>query len=246
MTNSSDSILVPKVARNDTVPDTVSLGVEESYEWARLYFEEMQYGAARAMVWPYTRHLSSGGVDVMVGMTNCLAVIDWATQEYGRATRTLASVSPLVTTLSDRMLQGKYFNSYAMCEAAAGRFDAAFGYYRDSLECYTLAGARRYADDVDNNIAALLIRMGEPGAADRHITKALQSCDDPLTLAQILDTRAKQELAFGHFDEAKQLAADALSILCGLKGVETYIVGVARTLDDIRTAEVAQTEKTFA
>lgn len=249
MRESSETNLLANSARKDTVPDTLTLGVDGSYDLALRFWREAKYGAARAMVWPFTRPKNAHSVDVVVCMTNFLAIIDWSEQEYDRATRTLASVSGLVATLDDRVLQGKYFGSCAMCEQQAGRFGAAFGYLRDALDCYTIAGAVRYADDVENNIAVVRIQQGRPDLADQHITKALRSCDDPLTLAQLLDTRAKQETAFGHFDEARQLNRESIAIVCNLEqsgqSVANLLAEFARTSHAIDVAEVALMERTF-
>lgn len=246
MANTSKSSVIPKAAQDDTLPNTLVLGVDESYDLALRFWRGAKYGAARACVWPFTRPKLARSVNVVVGMTNMLAVIDWSEREYARAARTLATVAPLVDTLSDRFLQGKYFNSCALCEKAKGRHEQAFAFYRDALHCYTLAGATRYAGEVEANIGNLLIHTGHPKAADPYITRAVQSCDEPLTLAQILDTRAKQELAFGHFDEARQLVSEAIGILCGLSGVDTYLAASARTLHDIDAAEAASMNQSFA
>lgn len=245
MGESSKANIVAKATRDDTLPDTLSLGVEESYELAFQFWRNAQYGAARAMVWPLTRPKSAQSVDVIVGMTNFIAVIDWSAQDYDRARRTLASISPLVKTLRDYVMRGKYFNTRAMCERAAGLDRRAFAHYRDAIFCYERAGAHRYALDVDNNVAGLLIQQGEPIEAGRYIDKALHSCTEPLTYAQILDTRARQELAFGHYDEASQLVMEAIGYARKVEDSAVYLAQFAITIDDIRAAEVTQMEKSF-
>lgn len=246
MTNSSDSILVTNLTRDNAEPYRAVRGLEESFELADRFYRRTMFGAARACVWPHSRPNSANAVDVIVGMSNFLAVIDWAARDYRRATAQLASVSPLVETLRNRVLQGKYFNTYAICEASAGRFDSSFGYYRDSLDCYTLAGAAKYAGEVEQNIGALCVRMGDLERAEHYITKAVQSCTDELTMAQILDTRAKQQLRLGRYDEASMLITEAMMIASKLADVDVYLARFAKTFTDIRTAEVAQMEKTFA
>jgi tetratricopeptide (TPR) repeat protein len=253
MDKSSEAILVASRTRNDTSPDAISLGVEESYELGLRFWQEAQYGAARACVWPFTRPKYARQVDCVLGLSyhiakmgNLLAVIDISEGQFGRALGALEMVGPHVRECDDLILTGHFETHIGIARQERHEYDAAIGHFRDALAAYEGAGARRYAEDSENNLAMTFIRRGNPDIADRHITRALQSCDDPLTLAQILDTRSRQELSYGRFDEAKQLITEAIGIASRLSGVDAYLAGFARTFAEISAAEVAQLEKAYS
>jgi len=214
---------------------------------ANCYRRRGDYQKARAVLRVARALIGTDQTNEYVFLTTALCSVEYLDGKPKVACAIADEVAPLVECLDSALIRARFYDIYASALDALGRHDDALIKYSGAGAFFELAGNRRHAIGIENNIAIILIKVGRAGEAHEHINRALNfyhSVADRSALGQTLETRARAYIADNRFDEA--LAAINESIYYLESGDEKGVLAESyRTKGDIlarldRTADATE------
>jgi tetratricopeptide (TPR) repeat protein len=148
--------------------------------------------------------------DALLRTRNNLAMCERGRGNYEEARRIHLESSALAEATTDLKLCGKFHHGLAVSLQYLGELDLAMLEFTAALVWYERAGEEHLREDVENNIAVLLLQADHVDDAVAHLVRALCIRPEPALLAQVEETLSQYCLAKG--ETAHALAAAAKSV----------------------------------
>lgn len=211
------SIGISPVEAGETDGRDVSAESVAREEYNRLY-RAGRLGECRRL----SERMLETGADRVV-WTYKLASVPYEQGNHREAYSILLTNAHLLAGCSDAYAAGNYNNTFGMVSQALGELhgmreylDRALYCYREASRLYELAGLPLKSAYAENNTGWLLIAMGLPERAHKHLNKAQLLFNDAGEAARVADVEDTRALAFeaeGNLKEAFECSSRAVSSL---------------------------------
>jgi tetratricopeptide (TPR) repeat protein len=151
------------------------------------------------------------------------AIIEEVSNRGREALRLHRQAAPLFEVSTNRSLQGKFHNAYALVLKNLGLAENREDYLDQALIEFSAASFhfeqarhKRSHSVVENNLGYLFVRLGRFAEAQVHLSRAravATSLKDQALVAQFDDSRARAFIAEGQFSKAEAVARSAVQVL---------------------------------
>ena len=196
---------------------------EAQNDLAVCYWREGALDEARVILRDNLTRVGEGKSEQRLRALANMALLETVATRYQDALRIQKDAAPLFQESSNHALRGNFHNVYAqvlkylgLAEGRQDHIDQAFIEFAASSYHFEQAGHTRYQARVENNVAMLLLTVGNFFEAHEHLDRArsiLIRLGDKGTIAQVDESRARVLLAEGRTVEAERLARGSVGIL---------------------------------
>jgi tetratricopeptide (TPR) repeat protein len=196
---------------------------EAEADLACCYWRQGAFDEARALLQDALSRLTEGEnyLKAMVHLRR--AAIESSASRLNDSLQILRKAFPFLDAADSHALKGKFHNelglvlkNLAVAEQRADYLDQALIEFAAASFHFEQAGHRTYQGCVENNLAALFLKLEKFSEAHEHLDCArrlLFDVHDNVHLAQVNETRARVWLAQGCLDEAERFARSAVKNL---------------------------------
>lgn len=185
---------------------------------ANCYLRKGENAKARTILLIARSETDSIDFNEWTTLTVSLARVHVQDAEPEEACKLLSEVAPAVDLITDPLTRANYHHTYANVLHQLEKFPAASIEYAGASYYFEAAGFARLAAAVENNLADLKIRMGQPKDAHPHLDSAerfYRGISDRAALGQTLETRAACYLAENNLPAALDAIDMSLDYLMG-------------------------------
>lgn len=179
------------------------------------YWRGGSFSEARAIL---RSALTTPGIDNgsrLVAMLN-LGIVEYSAGELSEALVIFSECAELLSPTTSHFLWGVYHMNFALALNKSGEMDKALIENSAGIYHFEKSGHHRYQARVLNNLAMLLMNASRFHEAKEYAQRAeriFRDLKEPGNIAQVLDTRAMIHLAAAEYDDAEQVACQAVQIL---------------------------------
>ncbi len=223
---------------------------EAQYELGMCYWRLGQFAEARIVLHEALRSLADADFDLKAKILIRRSVIEIWDNRYHEALAVLKEAESVFEPLSDHV-KGRWHGQMALvldklatAERSAERSDRAIIEYTAAIFHYERAGHDRHCATNLNNLAMLLFKLGRYAQAHEHLERArviYARLQDPGTLAQVDETRARVLVAEKRYREACRVLAGVLRVL--EEGGEAALLADALTVQGVALARQGEFEE---
>lgn len=220
--------------------------IEARKHLAFCYWREGAFAEART-VYEEAIERAETGSERWLDISLNLAMVDFSEGNSAACLELFERAGTFVTAETKPFLRGRFHNGLGLTLKNTGDFDRSIIELTAASHYFDLAGYERYQIATENNLANLLVKLGQIEEAHRHLDTAerlARGLADKVYLGQTKDSRALACLAEKNYDGAEVAARESVAIL--EKGDEQALLvdsltTLARALARLRDSEALAT-----
>jgi tetratricopeptide (TPR) repeat protein len=222
---------------------------EAQYELGMCYWRLGAYDEARVVMREALKPLTDADIELKAKILIRRTLVEIWENRYYEALDILKEAEPIFSSANDA-LKGRWhgqmaivLDNLATAEKNSDRFDRAIIEYTAAIYHYEQARHERYCAINLNNLAMLLYKLGRYGEAHAHLDRAelvFMRLNDPGTLAQVDETRARVLVAERKYREADRIIAGVIKTF--EQGGEAALLADALTVQGVARARLGESE----
>jgi tetratricopeptide (TPR) repeat protein len=226
---------------------------EAQYELGICYWRLGQHDEARVVLLEALKPLKDSDAELKAKILIRRTLVEISENRYHEALGILKEAEPVFESVGDALKgrwhgqKGLVLRRLATAERRSDYADRAIMELTAAIYHYERAGHDRYCATNLNNLAMLLYKLGRHQEAHEHLDRArpiFERLQDPGTLAQVDETRARVLVAEERYREAERVIAGVVRAL-DQRG-EAALLAEALTLQGLVWARLGEFEDSVA